>query len=319
MVADVYRPAGDGRYPALILLLGVNPLPRQHPQVTMLADGLARTGIVTVVAESEALLRGEIRPEEVDNLVALFTYLEADPGVDPDRMGFGGFCVGAVLEILAASDERIADHVAYVNGFSVYADARDVVRAVLSRSMPTPTGRVDWQPDAMTREVFVRHLILALPTSRDRAFLSRERVEGTPLTSPEVQALTPLGQELRDLLVATEPAEIDRRMAALPADYLATLDRLSPAASIGRLRAETFLMHDESDTYLPVSGARQLARLLPAAARGHYTEFHLFQHVVPGRTENSVLFAGEMVKLLQHVNAVLTVIRHGGAAASRLR
>src|SRR5438874_6159222 len=114
MVADIYEPGNGGRHPAMVLLLGVNPLPRAHEQVTTLADGIARTGIVTVVAESDALLSGEIRAEEVDNLVALYQHLERLPAVDAQRIGFAGFCVGGVLELIAASDPRIADRVAYV-------------------------------------------------------------------------------------------------------------------------------------------------------------------------------------------------------------
>jgi hypothetical protein len=313
MVADIYRPAGRGRFPAMILFLGVNPLPRGDEQVTTLAEGLARTGIVTLVAESEALLAGEIRLEEIDNLVALFTYLEQDPDVDPNRIGFSGFCVGAVLELLAASDDRIADRVAFVNAFSVYADALDLVRAVLSESMPAPHGPVPWTPDTLTRGVFVRHIIGTLPSGRDRALLIREFVARIELTSPEVEALTPLGQQLRELLQATEPAQVDRLIAALPAEITVNLGRLSPAVSVGRLRAVTFLMHDESDSYLPVAGARQLAALLPPETGRHYAEFRLFKHVVPGGIDDPMQFMGEMIKLFRHVNAVLTAVQYGTA------
>lgn len=317
MVVDIYRPAGQGRFPALILMLGVNPLPRQHEQVTTLADGIARVGIITAVAESDALLAGEIRAEEIDNLVALFRHLERDPDVDPNRIGFAGFCIGAVLELLAASDERIADRVAYVNAFSVYADSLDVLRAVLSESMPTANGRSPWAPATLTRGVFLRHVITALPSDRDRAFLTREFVETTRLTSPEIQALTPLGRQLRQLLGTTDPATIEILIAGLPPEFISTLGQLSPAAGIGRLRAATFLMHDESDTYLPVSGARQLAALLPPATGRHYAEFRLFKHVVPEGIEDPVLFAGEMVKLFRHINAFLATVQHGANPAGR--
>src|SRR5688572_6494220 len=72
MVADIYTPGSGSDHPALVLLLGVNPLPRDHEQVVTLADGITRAGIATVVVESDALVAGEIRPEEIDNLVALF-------------------------------------------------------------------------------------------------------------------------------------------------------------------------------------------------------------------------------------------------------
>jgi hypothetical protein len=305
MVADIYWPAGDSPRPVIVLFLGVNPLPRGHEQVVMLADGIARLGFITVVAESEALLAGEIRPEEVDNLVALFQFLEQHPRVDPTRIGFAGFCVGAVLELLAAGDERIADRVAYVNAFSVYADALDVLRAILTESMPGPDGPVPWEPAPLTREVFLRHAIAALPSAQDRALIAREAVEGTQLTSPEIEVLTPLGRQVRTLLSTRDGSQLDRALGDLPSDFTAQLARLSPGSVAPRIRAKTFLMHDQSDSYLPVTGARALARYFQSRDNVHYTEFRLFAHVVPGGIEDPVHFVREIVKLVGHIHAVL--------------
>jgi len=305
MVADIYEPGSGGRHPAMVLMLGVNPLPRGHEQVTTLADGIARSGIVAVVAESDALLAGEIRPEEVDNLVALYQYLEQQASVDAESIGFAGFCIGGVLELIAAADPRIADRVSYVNAFSVYADPIDVLRALLTNSMPTPSGPVPWMPSDLTRQVFLEHAIYALPNQRDRALLNRELIEVTPLTSQEVESLTSLGTQLRQLLSSRDPAQVESLISDMPDEIMTGLRRLSPAAVAPRLRARTFLMHDQSDTYLPVSGARQLAALLPPSASPRYTEFRLFAHVVPGGIEDPVLFAGEMFKLFGHIRAVL--------------
>lgn len=311
MVADIYWPAGSARRPALILFLGVNPLPRGHEQVTTLAEGIARSGIITVVAESEAMVAGEIRLEEVDNLIALFQYLERHPRVDPARIGFAGFCIGAVLELLAAGDERIADRVAYINAFSVYADAVAVLRAILTESMPSPEGPIPWEPAELTRTVFVRHLIDMLPSVQDRALLMREALEKTPLTSPEVEVLTPLGRQIRDLLRTRDPEEVDRAIAALPASLTARLNEISPARVVPRIRAHVFVMHDRSDRYLPVSGARELVARFPPGSKVRYTEFRLFEHVVPGGIEDPLHFAGEMMKLLRHIHAVLVAVESG--------
>ena len=311
MVADVYRPTSSGRKPAMILLLGVSPLPRSHPQVMTLAQGIARTGIVTVVAESQALLDGEIRAEEVDNLVALFQQLERDDGINSKRIGFAGFCVGAVLELLAASDERIADRVAYVNGFSVYASAREVLRDILTETQPGPRGPEPWLPSELTRTVFRRHLIDQLPSASDRELLSREVGPAGSLPSTALGRLSPAGLAMAELLKSRDPAQVDRLLASLPPEYLAALDRLSPGQTAGRLRARVFLMHDASDSYLPVSGARQLAAVLPPATRPQYAEFRLFSHVVPGGVDDPLQFAAEMIKLLAHINAVLQAANFG--------
>lgn len=305
MVADVYRPTGGGRKPAMVLFLGVNPLPRNDPQVSTLADGIARTGIVTVVAESRALLQGEIGPEEVDHLVALFEYLERDDDVDPRRIGFAGFCIGAVLELLAAADERIADRVAYVNAFSVYADPVDVLRAILTQTQPGPTGPERWTPGELTRTVFIKHLIGRLDAEQDRRVLTREFLEGPVPSEPELATLSPLGGAVRLLLGSHDRDQIDRLLGELPPGFLAPLEQLSPQRTAHRLRARVFLMHDADDAYLPVAGARELFAAMPASAQPEYTEFRMFSHVVPGQVADPMTFAGEMAKLAGHVYRVL--------------
>jgi dienelactone hydrolase len=311
LVTDVYWPAGDRPRPAMVLFLGVNPLPRGHEQVVNLADGIARSGFVAVVAESPALLAGEIRPEEIDNLVALFQFLERQPRVDPTRIGFAGFCVGAVLELLAAGDDRIADRVAYVNAFSVYADALAVLRAMVTESMPSPAGPVPWYPATLTRTVFTKHAIDAMPEARDRALLAREIIETTPLTSPELELLSPLGRQVRQLLTTRDASQVDAIIAEMPSEYTARLALLSPGRVASRIRATTFLMHDQSDSYLPVSGARDLAALLRARGDVHYTEFRLFAHVVPEGIDDPVHFAREIAKLAGHIHAVLIAADSG--------
>ena len=315
MVADVYRPAHAGKHPAIVLLLGVNPLPRNHEQVTSLAAGLARSGLVTAVAESEALVSGEIGPEEIDNLVALFQQLEQDPAVDPTRIGFAGFCVGAALELLAASDPRIADRVAWINAFSVYADATAVIRAILSQTMPTPAGPLSWTPHETTRVVFTRHLVSGLLDLRERQLLLREFLDSIPLSVEEREALSPAGTRTWELLRATEPAEIDRLLAGLPEETRAQLRDLSPAVSAHRIRAKTFIMHDERDTLLPVSGARELVAAFPADATPTYTEFRLFEHVVPGGTDDPIAFTGQLISLFRHIHGVLSTA-YGGRPGS---
>ncbi|HZT08379.1 MAG TPA: hypothetical protein VFC51_15240 [Chloroflexota bacterium] len=309
VVADVYRPAGCDRCPAMILFLGVNPLPRSDPQVTTLAEGIARTGIVTVVAEARPLLEGNIHPDAVGDLVTVFQWVEQDGDVDPNHIGFAGFCIGAVLEILAAEDERIADHVAYVNAFSVYADAMDLLRAILTESQPGPNGAEPWMPSDLTKMVFFRHMIGLLQSESDRLVLSQALLEqrAAPL---DPAALSPQGGRMLALLRSSSPDEVNRFLATLPPNDLAALNSLSPARRADRLRAHVFLMHDVDDTYLPVAGARQLAASLPPAARVRFTEFELFSHVVPGRVEHPVKFMGEMVKLLSHIYGVM-LVAHG--------
>ena len=106
-VADLYLPSGNGPHSAVLLFLGVNPAGRNDSRVVGLASGLARAGMVVMLPWSETMTEKRIDTMEIDNLVRGFEYLRTVESVDPDRMGMGGFCVGASMAAVAATDERI--------------------------------------------------------------------------------------------------------------------------------------------------------------------------------------------------------------------
>ena len=125
-LADVYRPAGDGRHAAVLLFLGVNPAGRNDERVVNLAEGLARSGMVVMVPWSESMTQYRIDPSEVDNLVD--ASVSAEPGLrGPGARGNGGIPAWAAsLSAVAAQDVRIRDNVAFVNFFGGYYDSRDL-------------------------------------------------------------------------------------------------------------------------------------------------------------------------------------------------
>ena len=53
--------------------------------------------------------------------------------MDWERVGLGGFCTGASLTLVAASDPRISDRVHFVNAFGPFFDAELLLLQVASR------------------------------------------------------------------------------------------------------------------------------------------------------------------------------------------
>ena len=104
-------------------------------------------------------LRHNIDPGEVDNLIHAFLYLRSREFVDQERVGMGGFCVGASFALVAASDPRIRDDVVFVNAFGPYFDARDLLVQIASRSSFYGDEREPWEPDKSTMQVLGNELI----------------------------------------------------------------------------------------------------------------------------------------------------------------
>jgi len=190
-VGRLYRPAGDGRRAGLVLFLGAGQAGPDDPRVDRLADGLARSGFVTLMCWSTAMQDGLLQPDDLDMLVAAFEYLAARPEVDPARAGLISFCVGAAYTLVAAAEPSIAERVAFVAVFGPYYSGRDQIRAMGTnrafsegRSRPWP---VPWQKHADTRYQYERMLLDALDDDGER-----ERVaDAFRRAAPEPAGLSP--------------------------------------------------------------------------------------------------------------------------------
>ena len=157
--ADLYVPAHEGPYPGMIIALGAAPAALDDSRVRRLGDGLARMGIASLIPSSPALASKRVTPREVDFLVEAFQSLVAQPGVDPNRVGYVGICVGSSLSFLAAADKRIASQVDFLSWFGGYYKADRFVAAVVSETVVDGDTMLAWEPNHLTKEV-VRGLLL---------------------------------------------------------------------------------------------------------------------------------------------------------------
>ena len=305
-VADLYRPPGDGPYPAVLLFLGVNPAGRDDPRVVRLADGLARSGMVVLIPWSESMVEKRIEVEGVDNLVHAFQYLRDLEMVDPSGVGMGGFCVGASLAAVAAEDPRINQSVAFVNFFGGYYRLVDLVVAISSRQSVYGDTVEAWEPDSLTQEVFTAHLIKGVADVEDRETLTRIFVGRDAGARQRAGELSPHGQIVFRLLDgATSVAEARQLVSQLPAEVQREMEALSPETYIDRLEARVLIMHDREDDLVPAEESRRLADALRERGNVYYTEFSFFQHVDPTRGVSPLTYARELGKLFLHLYSIM--------------
>lgn len=296
---DLYLPAFARQSPAVIVALGVYPAPLDDPNVRRLGDGLARSGIITLIPDSARLRAGDITPSEVDVLVDAFMALRRQPEVDPRRVGLLGLSVGGGLVLLAAGDDRIAPNVAFVQTVGGYYDALDLLRQIGSATMLEP-GRPPWQPSDLAVAAYRRQLIDIVPVPSDRDALEAAYLAVDPIPV-ESSRLSPTGRLVQRLIEERDPATIDRLLGELPPDALARLRRLSPRERTDAIAAPVFILHDVNDPYVPVSESRRLAAALGERAR--FREYRLFAHVVPAGGAKPLQLVWEIVGLARHVNA----------------
>ncbi len=308
--ADLYAPAGDGVHSGVLLFLGVNPAGRNDPRVVGLAEGLARSGAVVLIPWSEGMTSQRVTAQEVDDLVRWFEFLLEHERVDPERAGVGGFCVGASLVAVAASDERIQDDVQFVNFFAGYYDARDLIVAVLSNSRYYDGVVEPWTPADLSKRVVTAQLIEEMDNPTEIALLNGMFV--TKDTFVDQAVLSTLSEEAQitgRLLSGVGTDEARELVAGLPASTLESLASISPSSSVEGLRAKVLIMHDREDNLVPAAESRRLADALAARGDVRHTEFSLFQHLDPTKPVGPAEYVRELSKLFRHMYMVLDELR----------
>ncbi len=298
--ADLYRPAGEGPFGAVVLYIGIGPETR-NTNVVRLAEGLARTGVAVLVPVSPELSRFRVVPEEKEWVIAAFEYLNSRPYVEADQVGIMGVSAGGSLVAVAAQDARIRDEVRLLELFGSYYSAASLLEALTVRSVEVNGVRQEWQPDEVPFEVFRDMILPTLPPS-DRPVLAA-LFDGKQTNPPS--GLSPEGRQVAAMLLNRDHDRVPQLLAALPAETRALLDGISPQTRIEDLKTELFLLHDRDDNIIPFTESRAFAAGAVNARAVHLTELRLFRHVEPQAGGDPVRLVQESVKLYLHVYEVL--------------
>ncbi len=305
-LADIYRIPDEEDRAAVLIFLGANAAGRDDKDVVNLGNSLARAGFVVMFHWSPTMaLRSNIDPVEIDNLVSAFQYLRAQEFVDQDRLGMGGFCIGASFALVAAADPRIRDDVVFVNAFGPYFDARDLLMQLASRSRRYKGNSELWDPDRLTLRVFANELIETLEDPRGQQALSRLFLEGQDVSEAELSDLPQEAQRVRQLLEGTTLKEAEALYQDLPAEFRASMSHISPSAHVGDLKARIMILHDRNDRLVPAAESRRLADALEERGNYRYTEVLAFEHVRPSSGGSLWQLVKEGVKLYRHMYGII--------------
>ncbi len=306
--ADVYYIPDGQRRAALLVFLGANAAGRDDRDVVNFGNALARAGYVPMFSWSPTMgLQNNVDPAEIENLVWAFRHLRTLDYVDSDRIGMAGFSVGGSFIMVAASDSRISDDVAFVNAFGAYYDARDFFVQIASSTKRSGDTLEPWDVDKLTRRVFTNELIEVAPTEEERNILTRRFVDNAQVTQAELDGLAGAAALSRRLLDGTDPREAERLLNQMPADFLEELDGISPRNHIDNYRNRLLIMHDIGDPLIPVGESRRLVETLRSQGRPdlRYTETEIFEHVRPGADLQLWPLVKGASKLYAHMYGIL--------------
>ena len=306
-VADIYRPDNDKENAAVLLFLGVNPAGRDDARVVNLAESLARTGMVVMIPWSDTMTQNRIDPNEVSNLVEAYKYLSDLEYVDPERVGFGGFCVGSSLAAVAAQDPEIRDDIAFINFFGGYFDAMDLMASISSSTRFGDYGRQPWEPSDLATSVLRGHLIELIPLERDKSLIEQILSSQDSLTKNQVGDLSEEGKRVYKLLTGTSLVEARELISQLPEEFQDDMKAVSPISNVGDIKARILIMHDASDNNVPPEESRRFFEALKGREDVTYTEFAFFNHMDPGRDVGPLTWMGDVYKLFMHLYSIIRI------------
>jgi dipeptidyl aminopeptidase/acylaminoacyl peptidase len=275
---DLYRPAGDGPHPGMIVCLGVVPFGVDHPQVPVLGTALARAGFAVLLYWSPAMRDFRLDPEDLENIPLAYKWLIEQPYIDPARSGLLGTCVGGSFALMAAAHPLIRDHTAFLSAYAPYSSLWTFARDVASGTRSTANGREAWEVDPLTYKVFVHSMTAFLEPAEAAWFREVFAKRGA---NPADRSLSADGQAVYSLLTARIENDAETALHHLPPILQEHLAALSPINYLTDIRAPLMvLLHDRGDHVIPVGESRRLYSALDGHAGVHYTEMQ-FQHLDP--------------------------------------
>ncbi|HET7876730.1 MAG TPA: hypothetical protein VFN71_14500 [Methylomirabilota bacterium] len=272
--ADLYGPSR--RRAALLLVHGLSPSGRRHPDLVRLANLLAQRGQLVLVPHFEGLAAFRLSGDEVAEIRAALEYLRGLHGA----VGVAGFSFGAGPALLAAAD---LPGLRLAASFGGYADLRDVIAYVT-----TGVYRLDDRRYAARQEEYNRWKLLALLSGflgdrRDQERierLARIRLANPAEETPALEASRgPEGRAVLALVLNRNEAAVDPLIASLPAGAREAMAHLSPLAAVPRLSGKLLIAHGADDPSIPFTESLRLAGA--AGGRARVVILEGFHHTGP--------------------------------------
>jgi pimeloyl-ACP methyl ester carboxylesterase len=301
----VYRLPGGPR-PALVLSLGMNPAPPDDPRVVRLMNGLARSGLVAVLVESEALGQDKLFPDLPRALVESVQFVEAQPYVTANHVGLFGFSVGGSLALVAAADPAIRDRLRLVEAFGSFANLQDALLSVATHSLDDEGTVRAWEPDIAAQRHLASALINGLTDEGEQEELRALFVDPIAGATVSAEGLSDEAAAVYALLRTRNRAEGAELLGRLPALVQENFRALSPLPVAPELRAPLYVMYDADDPLLPFTGSKAICAAAKQARLELYcSRFAIFKHVDPTKGGNPLVVSHDLIELFMHAFALL--------------
>lgn len=286
VVADLYLPQPQKKRAGILINHGVVDTGKDDPRLKRFAEILCRSGFVVFVPDFKGMRSFRIAPSDIEEIQAAFENLiSLKDHVLPQSCGLFGFSYGAGPTISAACQPSIRQRVRFVVSFGGYYDLKNVLSFLATGHFQFQGKRYFRKPQEYGKWVFLANNLDLVEEQRDRAILRsilqlKLRDENAPIER-FWSRLGDEGKNVLTLLSHSDPSQTESLIQKLPLSVRASIEALSLAAVLPRLRSDLILAHGEDDDLIPFTETLHLAQAVSDSRQVYLRVLKSFYHVDP--------------------------------------
>jgi len=288
VTADLYLPEAGRQYPGILLNHGVVDTGKNDPRLRRFAEILCRSGFVVFVPDFKEMRSFRVAPSDIDevqvafeNLVSLRNYIL------PGSCGLFGFSYGSGPTMIAASRPIIREKVRFIVSFGGYYNLRNVLSCIATGNFEFEGRRYFRKPQEYGKWVFLENNLDLITSAQDRLILQKILQIKLKNEHASIEQFLPLlgeeGKNALALLSHTDPNQTEILLQKLPLNVLSSIEALSVAPALKRLKADLILAHGEDDDMIPYTETLRLAQAAPDPRRVYWQILKSYAHVDPDR------------------------------------
>lgn len=280
--ARLYRPAGKGNVPGVVMVHGVQRKGIDEPRLRSFARAVAGSGLAVLTPEVAELSDYHVAKGSVDTVGAAIDTLRSRIG--HDKVGLMGMSFGGGIAMLTAADPRFADKVAFVVAIGAHDDLARVSGFFATNDIQNAEGKTEHlhAHDYGAMVLVYTHVddffpAEDVPAARDalRLWLWEEPNQARAIA-----------ETMRPEARAKVEALFEANLAGVRAELLEEIERhrpemsnVSPHEHLSGMKAHVYLLHGQGDTVIPPTETRWLAKDTPKPVLRSVLVSKAIQHV----------------------------------------
>jgi pimeloyl-ACP methyl ester carboxylesterase len=263
----MYVPVGAKEPPPIVILHGVHHLGIEEPRLKNFSRAMASHGYLVLTPELPGIDNYHVTGASVPVIGAAAQELSRRSGAP--KVGVLGLSFAGGLALIAASDPRYADNIAWVTAVGAQDDVARVLKFFATNEIPLPTGET---------EKLKAHEYgpLVVVYSHPEEFFSAEDApiaeralqhllwEDMAVAHAEATQMSPDGQRRMQLLFEHHTESLAPVLLASIDKYKAEYVPASPRGNISGLHVPVFLLHGAADDVIPPAESLWLEHDIPA-------------------------------------------------------